>query len=439
MTDVAMSDAVPATLRLYRTLTRAMPLAVSGLLARRIRRGKEDPARIGERRGMTSLPRPDGQLIWVHGASVGEVLAVATLIERLQMMNFRVLLTSGSVTSAQIIAKRFSPAVIHQFIPYDSPRFVERFLDHWKPNLAIFVESDLWPNFILAASERRVPMMLVNGRLSERSFARWRKVPGTIGALLGRFDLCLAQSEGDAARLADLGAPRVQLSGNLKLDVPAPPADDDKLQRLTVRLRGRPVVVAASTHPGEDDMLLEAHRRLQPHFPELLTVLIPRHPHRGPGIAQQVTAAGLGLAVRSRDELPTARTQVYLADTMGELGLFYRLAPIVFMGGSLVTHGGQNPIEALKLGAAILHGINVWNFGELYAALDRAGGAVTVADETALTRAIGMWLSDPAARQRAAASGLQVVQTLGGALERTMAALEPYLLQLRIEGGAPHA
>lgn len=434
-----MPDALPATLQLYRTLSRGLPLLAPILIARRVKRGKEDPARTGERRGIGSAARPPGQLIWVHGASVGEVLAIATLVERLRAMNFRVLLTSGTVTSSQIVAKRFPPDVIHQFIPYDSPRFIARFLDHWKPDLAIFVESDLWPNFIMAGAARRMPMMLVNGRLSERSFQRWRKVPHTIGTLLGCFDLCLAQSRGDGQRYEALGAPRVQVSGNLKLDVPAPPADTDRLQRLAGRLRGRPVVVAASTHPGEDESFIEMHRRLRPHFPGLLTVIIPRHPNRGESIAALVKATDLTLAVRSREEPPTARTDIYLADTLGELGLFYRLAPVVFMGGSLVTHGGQNPIEALKLGAAVLHGVNVWNFGELYAALDRAGGAITVANADALTAAVGHWLSDPAARQKSAEAGREVVQTLGGALECTMAALEPYLLQLRLEGGTPHA
>ena len=219
------------------------------------------------------------------------------------------------------------------------------------------------------ASERHVPLILVNGRLSERSFDRWRVAPRTIGALLRRFDLCLAQSSDDGARYAGLGAPRIATSGNLKLDADAPPADAEKLKALSDAIGGRPVIAAASTHPGEEAQVIDAHRRLKHSFPGLLTLVAPRHPERGQGIADIAKVSGLTAMLRSRDQLPRASTDIYVADTMGELGLVYRLAPIVFMGGSLVSHGGQNPIEAIKLGAAVLHGPHVANFAEIYAAL----------------------------------------------------------------------
>ena len=243
------------------------------------------------------------------------------------------------------------------------------------PVLRLFIESDLWPNLILSSAARRLPMVLINGRMSHRSFPRWRRVTGTISALLGRFDVCLAQSQVDAERFAALGSRNVVTTGNLKLDVPAPPADPARLERLMGVTRGRPIVVAASTHPGEEELFVEAHRRLAAAFPSLLSVVVPRHPDRGQGVARAIAASGLHVALRSREELPIATTDIYVADTMGELGLFYRLAPIVFMGGSLVSHGGQNPIEAIKLGAAIVHGPNVFNFADVYAALDGAGGA----------------------------------------------------------------
>jgi 3-deoxy-D-manno-octulosonic-acid transferase len=434
-----MASSLPMTLRVYQRLSTALVPLSPVLIKRRLKQGKEDPARIGERRGMSGDTRPLGPLVWIHGASVGEVLAAAALIEKLRARNIRILLTSGTVTSAAIVAKRFPADIIHQYVPYDSPRYVARFLDHWRPSLALFIESDLWPNLILASAARRLPMVLINGRMSHRSFPRWRRLAGTISALLGRFDICLAQSEVDAERFTALGSRNVIATGNLKLDVPAPPADPGKLERLMSVTRGRPIIVAASTHPGEEEILLEAHKTLAGFFPSLLTVMVPRHVDRGEAIGRTVAASGLHVALRSREELPTATTDVYVADTMGELGLFYRLAPVVFMGGSLVAHGGQNPIEAVKLGASIVHGPHVFNFTDVYEALDDAGGARLAATQEALVRQIGQLLADPAARERVIGSAERVVVQLGGALDRTLVALEPYLLQLQLEMGAANA
>src|SRR5215472_18934886 len=382
-----MASSLPMTLRVYRRLSTAMMPLAPALIKRRLKLGKEDPARIAERRGLTRDVRPHGPLVWIHGASVGEVLASAALIERLRALNLRILLTSGTVTSAAIVARRFPADIIHQYVPYDSPRYVARFLDHWRPSLALLIESDLWPNLILSSAARRLPMVLINGRMSPRSFPRWRRVSGTISVLLEKFDICLAQSRTDAERFSALGCRNVITTGNLKLDVPAPPADPAKLERLMSMTRGRPVVVAASTHPGEEDLL-------------------------------------------------TGATDIYVADTMGELGLFYRLSGIVFMGGSLVEHGGQNPIEAVKLGAAIVHGPHVFNFTDVYEALDGARRAETV---EMLTKQLGQLLADPAVCEQMVVASGRVVDELGGALERTLTALEPYILQLRLEMGAANA
>jgi 3-deoxy-D-manno-octulosonic-acid transferase len=282
-------------------------------------------------------------------------------------------------------------------------------------------------------------MVLINGRMSQRSFPRWQRVYATISALLGRFDICLAQSDTDADRFAALGSRAVVTTGNLKLDVPAPPADHAKLERLMAMTRGRPIIVAASTHPGEDEMLMAAHRSLAGFFPSLLTVIVPRHPDRGQAIAGAISAAGLTPGLRSHEDLPTAATDIYVADTMGELGLFYRLSPIVFMGGSLVPHGGQNPIEAIKLGASIIHGPHVFNFSDVYQALDQSGGARAADTQEMLVKQLGQLLADPAAREAMQRASNGVVERLGGALERTLTALEPYLLQLRLEMGAANA
>ncbi len=262
-----MANSLPMTLRVYQRLSAAVVPLAPALIKRRLKQGKEDPARIGERRGVSQDVRPHGPLVWIHGASVGEVLAAAALIEKLRALNIRILLTSGTVTSAAIVAKRFPADIIHQYVPYDSPRYVARFLDHWRPSLALFIESDLWPNLILSSAARRLPMVLINGRMSHRSFPRWRRVTGTISALLGRFDVCLAQSQVDAERFAALGSRNVITTGNLKLDVPAPPADAARLERLMSVTRGRPIIVAASTHPGEEEILVDAHRALAGFFP----------------------------------------------------------------------------------------------------------------------------------------------------------------------------
>ena len=434
-----MANPLPMTLRVYRKLSKAVVPLAPALIRRRLQQGKEDPARVGERRGLSADARPQGPLVWIHGASVGEVLASVGLIERLRALNLRILLTSGTVTSAAIVAKRFPPDVIHQSVPYDSPRYVARFLDHWKPSLALFIESDLWPNLILSSASRRLPMVLINGRMSPRSFPRWRRVSNTISALLSQFEVCLAQSETDADRFSALGSRNVVVTGNLKLDVPAPPADFAKLEKLMSVTRGRPALVAASTHPGEEEILVEAHKTLAGFFPGLLSVIVPRHPDRGPAVASMVAASGLRVALRSREDLPTATSDIYVADTMGELGLFYRFAPIVFMGGSLIPHGGQNPIEAIKLGASIVHGPHVFNFADVYEALDKAGGARQVDRRETLVKQLGQLLADPKAREKGLTASERVVGELGGALDRTLNALEPYLLQLRLEMGAANA
>ena len=426
-----MSEALPAGLRLYRFLAAAGAPLTSVLLARRLKRGKELGERIDERRGESTAARPTGPLVWLHGASVGELLAVLPLIERLAARDLNVLVTSGTVTSSELAAQRMPAGVIHQFMPLDVPKFVARFLDHWQPQLALFVESDLWPNALMETSQRKIPMVLVNARLSERSFRRWLKLPASIGHLLERFDLCLARTPPDAERLTALGARNVFVSGNLKLDVPALPADEAALAALKAAIGDRPLIAAASTHPGENELIVTAHKRLRAASPGLLTLIAPRHPERGREIAALAREAGLSVVRRADGALPDATTDVYVADTMGELGLVYRVAPTVFIGGSLVRHGGQNPIEAAKLGAAILHGPHVWNFEELYAALDAAHGAEPVDSADKLTAAFAAMLAQPKVRERVGQTGRTAVNALGGALERTMQALEPYLSKIQ--------
>lgn len=438
-----MSAKLTTVLKVYRLLwSVAAPLSPL-LLARRLKRGKENSARLDERRGGGDSARPNGALVWLHAASVGELASALPLIERIAKRDVNVLVTTGTVTSSELAGQRLPQGVTHQFIPLDAPRFMRRFLDRWQPDLALFVESDLWPNMMIETSQRNVPMILINGRLSDNSFRRWRYLPKTIGNLLRRFDLCLAGTPADAMRLTELGAPRVLTSGNLKLDVPPPPANAAKLRELGDAIGDRPMIAATSTHAGEDAHIIEAHRRLRANFPGLLTLIAPRHPERGTDIADIAQSAGLTTALRSRGALPNRATDIYVADTMGELGLIYRLAPVVFVGGSLVRHGGQNPIEPAKLGAAIVHGPHVWNFAEIYDALDQARGAEPVLDEDRLIATFAALLNEPDACARTTAAARNTVETLGGALERTLQSLDPYLMQLllrqRGRPGAGHA
>jgi 3-deoxy-D-manno-octulosonic-acid transferase len=425
---------LPLSLRTYRAATSLIGPFTGLLLRARARRGKEERSRLGERRGEATHTRPTGRLAWLHGASVGESLSILPIAERLTQRGLSVLITSGTVTSARLIERRLPPGALHQFMPLDVPRYVRRFLDHWRPDLALIAESELWPNLLLEVDLRHIPLMLVNARMSERSFRRWSRLSGMIGALLGRIDLCLAQSSADAERLTRLGAPRVGVVGNLKFDSPAPPADPLRVSTLRGLISGRPVWLSASTHPGEEEQIVAVHKALAPYFPGLLTIIAPRHPQRGEDVAFIASDSGLRTALRSRGLEPDGATDVYVADTIGELGLFYRLATVVFMGGSLVPHGGQNPIEPGKLGTAIVHGPHVHNFTDVYAALDRDGGSVAIADAQGLANTVGALLSDVARLRAMARAAGETVEGLGGAVDRTMQAIEPFLMHMHLAG-----
>ncbi|SFI71232.1 3-deoxy-D-manno-octulosonic-acid transferase [Bosea sp. OK403] len=416
----------------YRVMSALLEPAAAGLLLWRRRRGKEDPTRFAERRGYPGVRRPDKTLVWLHGASVGETVTLLPLVEKLKRRGLAVLVTSGTVTSAKLLAARLPAGVIHQYLPLDVPRYMRRFLDYWRPELGLICESEIWPNLMIEARKRAIPLVLVNARMSERSFKRWYKLPQTSRYLLSCFESCLAQSQGDGERLAQLGAPRVSIAGNLKFDVPAPPADADTLAILDGLTTGRPVWIAASTHPGEDEQVIAAHLGLKAHLPKLLTIIAPRHPQRGAEIDALAQANGIATAQRSQGGMPERDVELYIADTVNELGLFYRLSQVAFIGGSLTPVGGHNPIEPAKLGCALLHGPYVHNATDVFAAFDRGGGAREVADTQALAGAVHRWLSDPAAARQAARAAAQTSHQLGGALNRTMQTIEPLLMRVAI-------
>jgi 3-deoxy-D-manno-octulosonic-acid transferase len=423
---------VTVLLMIYRIASAAFePFAVLFLYFRQ-KEGLEDKQRVRERLGISRQMRPAGPLAWLHGVSVGESQALLPLLERLAARGFNILLTTATVTSAGVIGQRLPPGALHQYIPLDVPRFMARFLDHWRPDIVFIAESEIWPNLFLELHRRDIPLVLVNARMSVHSFRRWQRLPRSAMALMEKTELCLAQSKVDAERFAQLGAPRVHVSGNLKYDVAPPPADPRTLADLKARVGGRPVWVAASTHAGEEQIVFAAHRRLLPHFPNLLTILVPRHPRRGKDIRQLADSFGLRCQLRSEDRPGEGLESLYIGDTIGETGLFYRLSGIAFLGRSLAVGGGQSPIEAAKLGCAILHGPEIGNFADVYARLDAMHGAATVVDAETLARALAYLLADAAKMRDMARAATEVAESLGGASDFIMKAIEPHIVQMMV-------
>jgi 3-deoxy-D-manno-octulosonic-acid transferase len=416
-------------LQLYRGATRLGGSLIEAQLRRRVRRGKEDLLRWRERLGAAGLARPDGPLLWLHAASVGECRSVLPLIEALlaQRAALQVLVTTGTVTSAALMSGQLPARARHQFAPVDRPQAWRAFFEHWRPQLGVLVESELWPNLILEARARDLPLALVNGRISERSYQRWVLLPASAAQLCGGFALCLAQSETDRARLTALGAPQATTAGNLKYAAPPLPADGGALAGLAAAIGERPVWLGASTHPGEETLILEAHRRVAERLPGLLTMIAPRDPGRGDALAGDIRHRGFRLAQRSRGEPLDAGCDVYLADTLGELGLLYRLAWIALVGGSLVPHGGHNPLEPARLGCPILLGPHTKNFAEIGARLVKAGAAQPVADGPDLIAALTALLPDRASRAWMAAQGRAVADEVAITGRETLAKLGPLL------------
>lgn len=412
-------------LALYGAATRLLEPLAPSLLRRRAGVGKEDRARIGERMGWASRPRPDGPLVWLHAVSVGESLSLLPLVAaiRAHRPDLVLLVTSATTTSAEVLAKRLPGDVIHQFAPVDAPGAAARFLTHWRPALAIFTESELWPNLLLSARAQGVRLALVSARMREDSAAGWAKAPASARALLEGFDLVLPQEAHSAARLQALGARTGPLL-NLKLVGEAPPVDATALALLETGVDARPVVLAASTHPGEDTVIAEAARRAG----APLTIVAPRHPDRGEAIAAELRAAGRMVARRSADEPIGPETEVYVADTLGEMGLFLALADVVVMAGSFVPGiGGHNPIEAARLGKPVITGAHVFNARAIYDELLAEAAAIEAEGPTALRRHIEGLLTYPHIARRMGEAGLGYAERQGAALDAALERLEPLL------------
>lgn len=415
----------PLPLALYGAATWLLEPLAPRVLAKRARRGKELPARLGERLGRTAAARPAGRLVWLHGVSVGESLSLLPLVEALLgRPGLSVLVTSGTVTSAEIMARRLPPGALHQFAPVDAPGAVRRFLDHWRPDAGLLVESELWPNLILAARARGVRLGLISARITAASAAGWARAPRSARALLGGFDLVLPQDEASADRLRRLGAsPGPHL--NLKRAGAAPPVDAAELERLAALVAGRRVVLAASTHPGEEPLIAEAFRAAAGEASDDLLIVAPRHPERGAEVAEALAAAGLPAARRSQGAALAPDARAYVADTLGEMGLFLRLADVVVMGGSFVAGvGGHNPLEAARVGAAVVTGPHVANAEALYAEMAAEAAVILAADAEALARHVEGLLTYPQIARRLGEAALDYSQRQNAALDAALPLIE---------------
>ncbi len=415
----------------YELAARLLEPLAPRLLDGRAKRGKEDPVRVDERLGVASARRPDGDLVWLHGVSVGESLSLLPLVKRLRRdrPDLTVLVTSGTTTSAAILADRLPAGVIHQYAPIDAPGVVAAFLDHWRPSVAVFVESELWPNLILGARRRGVKLVLASARVTQKTVEGWRRFPGAARTLLAAFDHVLPQDEASAARLESLGA-RIDGQVNLKLSGEAPPHDPAAFTRLSAAIGDRPVVVAASTHDGEEIALVRALDKLTE---PLCLILIPRHPDRRDEIAAALNRDGYRFALRSRGEELNRDVDLYVADTLGEMGLFLRVADVVVMGGSFSAAlekppvGGHNPLEPARLGKPAVTGPDMSNWAVVTEALVAAGGLAVVAAPWDLPALLAPLLADPDAGKAMGERGRRAAGEAGSGLDRLWETIQPLL------------
>lgn len=400
-------------LKIYQLLIFLSVPLIKYFLNSRSNSGKEDITRINERYGISNHLRPPGRLIWLHAASVGEAISMLKLIDKLlnEDLGCHLMMTTGTTSSAKLMKDRLPKRAFHQYIPIDNLNYIRRFLGHWKPDIALWAESEFWPNIITEIRNRNVPMVLINGRISSRSFAKWRWAPSLIKDLLQSFTLCLGQSDTDVERLNQLGASNSKNLGNLKFSTPPLPSDANLFKALKLNIGDRPVCLAASTHAGEEQIFAKVHNNLKSKYPNLLSIIIPRHPARGLEIMRTIKPITANCSLRSKGEHLNDTTDIYIVDTIGELGLFYRLTEIVFMGKSLIPLGGQNPIEALQLDCAVIHGPHMTNFQWITQEMIRLGCSVQIHSAEELTTTICNLLSDDEKRLHMISMGKDFVKS----------------------------
>jgi len=361
-------------------------------LEARLKAGKEDPNRINERRGQTPNIRPEGEVIWFHAASVGESIALLGLIENIveERPLTNILITTGTTASANLINTRLPKKTIHQYVPLDIGEFVRNFLDHWRPNLAVFTESELWPCLIATAHAKKVPLILINARISRKSFSKWKWLKGLVSSILSKFDIILCQDENTAKFIRKLSKSKIdpKVVGSLKESAPPLPFSEEDRSVISNQIGSRPIWLAASTHEREELMMAEAHEYARRFSRRLLLIIVPRHPNRGKKICSDLRNLGWQVSLRSGGEKINNYTEIYIADTFGEMGLWYRISSISFLGGSMTEVGGHNPFEPATLGSAILHGPHVWSAAEAYEELGKVKASLQVKNPEELSQAI---------------------------------------------------
>ena len=361
-------------------------------LEARLKAGKEDPNRINERRGQTPNIRPEGEVIWFHAASVGESIALLGLIENIveERPLTNILITTGTTASANLINTRLPKKTIHQYVPFDIGEFVRGFLDHWKPNLAVFTESELWPCLITTTHAREIPLILINARISGKSFSKWKWVKGLFSSILSKFEIILCQDENTATFIRKLSKSKIdpKVVGSLKESAPPLPFNEEDRAVISNQIGSRPIWLAASTHEREELMMAEAHEHARRFSRRLLLIIVPRHPNRGKKICSDLRNLGWQVSLRSGGEEINNYTEIYIADTFGEMGLWYRISSISFLGGSMTEVGGHNPFEPATLGSAILHGPHVWSAAEAYEELGKVKASLQIKNPEELSQAI---------------------------------------------------
>jgi 3-deoxy-D-manno-octulosonic-acid transferase len=401
-------------LNIYNLLFIILWPIINGYLLIRKAKGKEDKARFFERLGYPTVNRPiHKKLIWLHAASVGESLSILPLICFLKDKHADIgfLITSGTVTSAKILKSKLPEGVIHQFVPVDELHSVRRFLRFWRPTLVLWTESDLWPNLINETA-KTCKMILLNARMSEKSYKRWKCFPWLVESILKNFSLVLPQSREAEYFFTSLGAAKLEYLGNLKYVADPLAIDHENLATLKEAVNNRIIFVAASTHKGEEEILGKIHIKLKKKYPSLLTIIIPRHISRRNEIKECIEHHNISLSLRSENQQLTNKTDIYLADTIGELGMFYSLADIVFIGKSLTNPGGgHNPLEPSRFGKAIISGINVSNFKEVYSELKESNAAFIVSDEEELEEKILLLLNNSEIRNNLGEKALKLVNS----------------------------
>ncbi len=414
---------------IYRSLTVLGAPFVNGYLRLRQLQGREDAERLSERFGHPSKPRPDGRVIWCHAASVGEAASLLLLIEKLRevYLNVSFVFTTGTVTAARMVEKRLPDYALHQYVPIDLVPCIKRFLDHWQPMMAIWTESELWPNTLMSVRKRSIPAILLNARISEKSFRNWYRVKGFARELLSTFSLCLAQTENDKSRFVALGAKPVKCIGNLKYASSPLPFDEAELESLRDQTAWRQVWLMASTHPGEEEMALVAHHALASVQPGALTIIAPRHAVRGDEVAALIETMGLKYARRSKGEKITNETQVYLADTMGEMGLLYALSPVSVIGGSFAGTGGHNPIEPAQAGSAVVFGPSMYNFAEIEREFVIEEAAVRLESSGEIAPAVDRLWSNKDARVLQAEKARLLAERKRSIVKKIILEIDPFL------------